>query len=207
LSERFERVVGTDLSPRAAGLAARLVGPATGPVLARAEDLPFPGDAAALVTSLDVLEHLDDDVAALVEFGRVAEPGGVLVLAVPAYEWAWSDHDDVLGHRRRYTAPRLRRVVEDAGLECLRVTYFHSWLAPIAFLLRKTPLRLLVQGDQEEASFVSPTINRLFVAITVAERRLIRRMSIPFGLSILLVARRPQSGAATAAAATSTARG
>lgn len=207
LAGRFDRVVGTDLSLLAAERAATLVGPAAGPVLATAESLPFPSGRAALLTSLDVLEHLADDVEALVELGRVVRPGGLLVLAVPAYEWAWSDHDVTLGHRRRYTATRLRRVAEDAGLECLRVTYFHSWLAPLAFLLRKTPLKLLVRGDQEEASFVSPAVNRVFVALTSLERRLLRVLPMPFGLSILLVARRPSSPAATAARATSPAPG
>lgn len=204
LAGRYRRVVGTDLSLLAAERAAGLVGPEAGPVLATAEHLPFPDGAAGLLTSLDVLEHLDDDVEALVELSRVVRPGGVLILAVPAYEWAWSDHDVTLGHRRRYTAPRLRRVAEDAGLECLRVTYFHSWLAPLAFLLRKTPLKLLVRGDQEEASFVSPSVNRVLVALTTLERRLLRLVPMPFGLSVLLVARRPPTaGAARARAATS----
>ena len=202
LAERFPHVVGTDLSPIAAERAATLVGPAAGPVLSSAEALPFPTGCAALLTSLDVLEHLDDDVAALIELARVVRPGGLLVLAVPAYEWAWSDHDLTLGHRRRYTAPRLRRVAEDAGLECVRVTYFHSWLAPVAFLLRKTPLKLLVRGDQEEASFVNPAVNRAFVALTTVERWLLRLVPMPFGLSVLLVARRAPTAAATAGAAT-----
>ncbi len=207
LATRFNRVVGTDLSLLAAERASTLVGPGAGPVLARAEALPFAAERAALLTSLDVLEHLDDDVWALHEFARVVRPGGLLILAVPAYEWAWSDHDDALGHRRRYTAPRLARVAQDAGLDCLRVTYFHSWLAPLAFLLRKTPLRLLVRGDQEEASYVGPGVNRLFRAVTALERGLIRLVPLPFGLSVLLVARRPPEGEATAAPATSGERG
>lgn len=207
LATRHPRVVGTDLSLLAAARAAAIVGREAGPVLARAEALPLRNGAATLLTSLDVLEHLDDDVAVLGELARVVRPGGVLVLAVPAYEWAWSDHDVALGHRRRYTAPRLRRVVEDAGLECVKVTYFHSWLAPIAFLVRKTPLRRLVRGDEEEASDVGPTVNRLFAALTTIERWVIRRVSVPFGLSVLLVARRPPAAAATAVPATSPARG
>ncbi|MCB1016206.1 MAG: glycosyltransferase [Acidimicrobiales bacterium] len=203
LAGRYARTVGTDLSLLAADRASRLVGPASGPVLARAEALPFRDASAALLTSLDVLEHLDDDVAALAELRRVVRDDGVLVLAVPAYEWAWSDHDVVLGHRRRYTVPRLRRVAEDAGLDCVRVTYFHSWLAPLAFLIRRTPLRHLVGDDQEEASDVGPAANRVLEALTAVERRIIRRAPMPFGLSVLLVARPRPGPGATAAPATS----
>lgn len=199
-------VVGTDISAQALGFAARRR-PRPAVLRSLATELPFPDACADALVSLEVLEHLDDDVAALEELARVVRPGGVLVLAVPAYEWAWSDHDVTLGHRRRYTAPRLRRVAEDAGLECVKVTYFHSWLAPIAFVLRKTPLRLLLRGDQEEASAVGPALNRAFTALTALERRVIRRATVPFGLSVLLVARRPAAAAATAGPATSPARG
>ena len=191
LTPRFRQVAGTDLSVRAARLAADAIGPGVGPVLAEAAQLPFPTGCAAMVTSLDVLEHIDDDAAALRELARVARPGGLLVLAVPAYQWAWSDHDVALGHRRRYTAGRLRGLAEEVGLDCLRVTYFHSWLVPLAFLLRRTPLRRLVRDDQEEASYVSPAVNRLFGWLTAFERVVIRAGRVPFGLSILLVARRP----------------
>lgn len=55
-----------------------------------------------IVVALDVLEHLDDDVAAARELRRVLKPGGLLLVTVPAYRWLWSDHDVALGHRRRY---------------------------------------------------------------------------------------------------------
>jgi SAM-dependent methyltransferase len=181
-------VVGTDLSPAALHLAA---GANAGSwATSRAEDLPFVDGRFRAVTSLDVIEHLDDDVAGLREYRRVVETGGLVIVAVPAYRWAWSDHDVALGHRRRYTSTSLRRSVEAAGLTVERVTYFHSWLVPPAVLLRRTPLRRLLKGSAEEASFVGPQVNAVLRGVSSIERGVLRRVDLPLGLSVLAVARK-----------------
>jgi 2-polyprenyl-3-methyl-5-hydroxy-6-metoxy-1,4-benzoquinol methylase len=157
-----------------------------------AEALPARHGAAAAVTLLDVLEHLDDDVAVLRELSRVVGPGGLLVVAVPAYQWAWSDHDVRLGHRRRYTRDQLREVAEAAGLDVRRCTHFHSWLMPIAAAVRRTPLRRLAgKGSAEEASMGRPWMNELLQRVTDVERTWLASYDLPVGLSILLVARAP----------------
>ena len=111
-----------------------------------------------------------------------------MVVTVPAYEWAWSDHDVMLSHKRRYTRRRLATAAERAGLHVERVTYFQSALVVPALLLRRTPLRRLLRGQAEEASFVNPVVNRILVLVTSLERAFLRRWNLPFGLSILLVA-------------------
>ncbi|HJR26851.1 MAG TPA: hypothetical protein VJ804_15340, partial [Acidimicrobiales bacterium] len=115
-------------------------------------------------------------------------------VAVPAYAWAWSDHDVRLGHRRRYSRRALVEAARAAGLDVLRVTYFHSWLVPFALLLRRTPLRRLLRGSAEEASYVGPGVNRFLARVTRFERFVLRRVDLPLGLSVLLVARRGPSG-------------
>jgi ubiquinone/menaquinone biosynthesis C-methylase UbiE len=162
---------------------------------ARAEHLPLRTDSASKLVSMDVIEHLDDEDAALREYRRIIAPGGTIVIAVPAYQWAWSAHDVALGHRRRYTAQRLETVIRRAGLSIERSDYYHSWLVPIAVILRKTPLRRLLGDDDtaEEASFVHPAVNRALLALTRAERWLARVINIPVGLSIMVVARAPRS--------------
>lgn len=190
----FSSVVGTDLSPYATALAAKAAPPRSHFLVTRAEELPFATARVATITSLDVIEHLDDDLGAVQEYARTVRSGGLVVLAVPAYQWAWSDHDVALGHRRRYLASEMRVLAEQAGLEVVRCTYFHSWLVPLAFVLRRTPARYLVKGPAEEASFVNKRVNRLLGAITDGERTISRLVDIPFGLSILLVARVPDCG-------------
>lgn len=161
-----------------------------------AEALPVRSGGAGAVTALDVLEHLDDDVLALRELARVTGPGGFVLVAVPAYAWAWSDHDVRLGHRRRYDRRQLVAVAEQAGLEVLRCTHFHAWLTPIAWLVRRTPVRRLAGGGSaEEVSFGNAWINRSLQLVTDVERTVLARRDVPVGLSILLVARVPTGSA------------
>src|ERR1051325_1458610 len=112
---------GVDVSPealsfwRARGLANVRQG--------AAEKLPFADESFDLVTGLDVVEHLDDDVAGLKEMHRVLKPGGHPLLFVPAFMFLWGVQDDISNHRRRYTKQGLRRVVEQAGFAVERLPY------------------------------------------------------------------------------------
>jgi ubiquinone/menaquinone biosynthesis C-methylase UbiE len=186
LGSRFDAAGGSELDPQALALA-RSAG--TPLVRATAEHLPFRSASCDVTTCLDVVEHLDDDVAGLRELARVTGAGGLVVVAVPAYRWAWSPHDERLGHRRRYTRRQLSEAMEAAGLEVVQRTYFHSWLVPPALLLRKTPVRRLLSGAPEEASFVGPRVNALLTRVVAAERAALRRRDLPFGLSVFAVAR------------------
>lgn len=185
--------VGTELDPGALSLAGRLE-PRPAMVRAVAEALPVRSASAAAVTALDLIEHLDDDVAGLQEMARVAGPEGLVVVAVPAYRWAWSSHDERLGHRRRYDRGMLLGAAHRAGLQPLRCTHFHSWLVPAALAVRKTPLGRLQRGSSEEASMGSPLVNRLLQRVTAFERGWLARRQLGLGLSILLVARPRQPG-------------
>ena len=162
--------------------------------VASAERLPVGDDAVRCVASLDVLEHLPDDVGALREYARAVEPGGTMLLMVPAYQWLFSDHDRWAGHQRRYSAKRLVAAVEAAGLRVERSTYLFSFLVPPAVLLRRTPLRRWLGRTDEETSSVSPLLNRLFGTAGRVERWAARRVRVPFGLSVLVVATVPPAG-------------
>ena len=141
-----------------------------------------------MVVSLEVIEHVDSDLAALHEYRRVLRPGGTLLVTVPAYESLWSSHDDWAGHRRRYGAGQLARTVARAGFEVERTSYYFSFLVPPAYAVRRTPLRRLV-GDADEETSGSPLVSRLMTAAARAERAVMRRAGrLPFGLSVLALA-------------------
>jgi predicted unusual protein kinase regulating ubiquinone biosynthesis (AarF/ABC1/UbiB family)/SAM-dependent methyltransferase len=182
--------IGTDLSAHALEYA---IGRRPRPRVLRAlaEHLPFADRSAGLLVSMDVIEHVDDDVVALEEYVRVCEPGATVLVTVPAYEWLWSEHDDWAAHRRRYTARRLRQAAVDAGMIVESCSYYYSFLLPAAALLRRTPLRRLSADTAEEASSFHPVVDRLLASMATFERGVLRRWRIPFGLSIVLVARTP----------------
>src|SRR5437667_5666182 len=97
-----------------------------------AEHLPYEDGSFDLVTALDVVEHLDDDVAGLQEMRRVLRPGGYAFLFVPAFMFLWGVQDDISHHRRRYTLKGIERVVREAGFEIERATYANlTFFVPI----------------------------------------------------------------------------
>lgn len=183
-------VFGADPSPDAIGFAATGGGAGAALAVARAECLPLAGGSLSALVSMDVVEHIADEDAVLREYERVLAPGGVMLLQVPAYQWLWSSHDELVGHVRRYTASRLERAVRRAGFTVERLTYFHAWLLPLAALIRRTPLQRLISDSGESASYVNPAVNAILSALCRIEAALLRVTRLPFGVSVLLVARK-----------------
>jgi SAM-dependent methyltransferase len=105
------------------------------------EEIPFGDESFDLIAATDVIEHIAAEDRALKELRRVASPQGVMVLTVPAYMWLWTQEDDNLHHKRRYTRSRLRQAVELAGWEPRIATYFNSLLLPPIALARRLPQR------------------------------------------------------------------
>jgi SAM-dependent methyltransferase len=152
------------------------------------EAIPLEAGAWDAVCLFDVLEHVDDEAGALAACRRLLGPRGRLFVTVPAYRWLWSRHDELLGHRRRYTARRLRGAVEAAGLAVERLTYFNTLLAPAVMAVRLARAALRRPGHDLDRP--AAPVNRALAACFAAEARLLRWMSPPFGISLLLVARR-----------------
>jgi SAM-dependent methyltransferase len=96
----------------------------------------LPDGIATVVTLLDVLEHLDDDAAALREMRRLVRPGGLLVLTVPALRWLWSDWDVALHHRRRYQRADLLRLLQACDARVLHCAYINTAALPSVALVR-----------------------------------------------------------------------
>jgi SAM-dependent methyltransferase len=187
---RLGSVTGVELSETSVALARqRDAGEViSGSVL----DMPFADDSFDLAVSLDVIEHLEDDLAALRELRRTVAPGGALLVTVPAYQWLWSGHDEINHHHRRYTRRTLQRVAEQAGWTQVRTTYFNSLLLPIAIVLRV--LDRVNRAKTTETSldlWIPPApVNWLLERPLALEAALVGRGGrIPAGLSLLAVFR------------------
>ena len=89
----------------------------------------------------DVLEHIPDEQGILRAIHARMAPGGRLYIAVPAYQWLWSQEDDLAGHFRRYTGRTLRRAMESAGFRVEFQTDPFAPLPPPIFAIRSIPYR------------------------------------------------------------------
>ena len=148
--------------------------------------IPYESDRFDLV---DVLEHVDDDVGSLKAIARSLKRDGRLLLTVPAYTFLWSAHDVSHHHRRRYDRRRLASVARAAGLEPLYVSHFNSWLFPLVAAVRF--LKKMLGRSESADDGMPPTIaNKLLRTIFASERLVVPRWPLPFGVSLLLVARR-----------------
>jgi SAM-dependent methyltransferase len=154
-------------------------------------EMPFEADSFDLAASLDVIEHLEDDLTALRELRRVVAPGGSLLVTVPAYQWLWSGHDEINHHFRRYTRRSLQRAGEEAGWQQVRTTYFNSLLLPAAILLRVLDRFSRKTTESSLDLWVPPEpMNWLLERPLQLEAALIGRGGrIPAGLSLLAVFR------------------
>jgi SAM-dependent methyltransferase len=154
--------------------------------------LPFGDGSFDLVTTLDVLEHIEDDVAALAELRRVLRPDGLLLIAVPAFMFLWGKQDEVSHHHRRYTAPGVRRALAEAGFVVGRTSYFNTILFPPAAAVRLGRRLLRRPGSAQSDFELGPAaLNRVLGAVFGAEAEIVARHDLPFGVSLLALARRP----------------
>ena len=109
-----------------------------GDVICRSLDDPrIPRGGYSLLVAMDVLEHLDDDSGALREWASRLLPGGLVFITVPAFPVLWSYHDEILGHKRRYTKGTLIQIARQAGLESVKVSYSFSFLFLPVLLIRR----------------------------------------------------------------------
>jgi SAM-dependent methyltransferase len=152
------------------------------------EHLPYETNSFELVTALDVIEHLDDDIAGLRETRRVLRADGRLLVFVPAFMFLWGVQDDVSNHRRRYTLPQLLSAVESAGFSIEWSSYANiSFFLPV--LLVRSVMRWFGLSAATEYGINIPLLNGPFSRLFAAERFVLKRGKLPFGVSAVCIAR------------------
>lgn len=154
---------------------------------------------------LDVIEHIEDDLAALQALRAKLKPGGWLVVTVPAYAVLWSEHDEINHHQRRYRRRPLVRLIQATGLRIHYSSYFNSWLFPAVAAVRllqrfRAPAESNRAAPPAEPQPIStdlalpaPWLNRLLYHLFASERWLMGRGGLPFGVSIVAIAQAPPS--------------
>lgn len=189
----FGEVTGVDLYPQALEFSRKR----NVERLARASvvDLPFASSSFDLVTSFDVLYErgVSDELSALREFSRVLRGSGKVLLRLPAYDWLRGRHDIRVHTRRRYTAQLVRRLLSECGFVVEHLSYANMFLFPLA-VLKRLGERFFRTGEEDsDLSMDTGLMNGLFESILASEAGLVSRMSLPYGLSVIAVARKSKT--------------
>jgi SAM-dependent methyltransferase len=150
------------------------------------DEIPFDDHSADLICMFDVLEHIEQDTETLIAIKRLLAKDGRILVTVPAYQWLWSAHDEFLHHKRRYSANQLRQIILAAGLLPVKISYFNTILFPLAAIVR---LKDKLFGNISATGTSVPTsfINKFLSVSFSAERFLLERFNLPFGVSLLCV--------------------
>ncbi len=151
-------------------------------------DLPLEDQKFDLVCMFDVLEHIDDDAGALAAARAHLAPGGTLLITVPAYKALFGPHDEEMHHKRRYERAELRDLLRAAGFKIDKLSFINTGLLPLAWALRQLD-RLLHRQHPTGTAMPAAPLNMLFTGIFGAEASLLPHIDLPFGLSLLALAR------------------
>jgi SAM-dependent methyltransferase len=181
------RLVGVELYAEGLEIARRRL-PGAEIVERDARELGY-RDEFDVVGAFDVIEHVDEDVQVLREMARAVRPGGGVLVLVPQHPWLWSEHDEIVEHRRRYTRSELVAKVESVGVDVVRLTSFVSTLLP--FMAASRIVDRVRRSTDPIANLDPGRLNGVFERVLDGERRLIEcGVSLPFGGSLMLVGRR-----------------
>ena len=183
---------GFDLTPAGLAYARR-----AGLPLARADmaAIPFQSSRFDLVTSFDVLQYVRDDAAVMTEIARVIKPGGGLVVTAAALDLLRGGHAGTWPEVRRYTTGRMRSIVEGAGLKIRHLTYLFATLLPAMLAVRlagRAGKAGRAGGDDWEMRVPAAPINATLTGMLAMEAALSRRIPMPAGSSVLVVAEKPR---------------
>lgn len=185
---RFGQLLAVEPEPMAAEIAQKRGGVEV--VIDSLPDLAVIGDGRFdLILLCDVLEHVDREQESIRRLTQLLRPGGILVVTVPAFQFLWGYHDELHHHRRRYRRPDLVRKISAEGLRVEYAGYFNSILflpAAAVRLLDRWSSRRGKTGLQIPAN----PVNRIMTWLFALERHWVGRLAVPFGLSLLAVARR-----------------
>lgn len=152
-------------------------------------NIPYSPESFSLITALDVIEHVDDDLATLIAIRERLKPEGQAVITVPACMFLWSEHDVLNEHKRRYSLLELKAKLHEAGFTIEKISYFNSLLFPLIVAARFIN-QVLGRKGANEVALPSAPLNFILEKIFGFERFILRFLNFPIGVSVIAVVRK-----------------
>ncbi len=153
--------------------------------------LPFQANSFDEIYALDMLEHLEDDLAGTKDIYNALKPKtGFSILTVPAYQFMWSHMDTIAHHYRRYTYTNFKKLLLDAGFKIEKLSYFNSFLFPLALIFKLLEKKPKKNDDESFLPTLHPLINTTFKEIYAFEKHFLNTIKFPFGVSLIAVVKK-----------------
>jgi SAM-dependent methyltransferase len=189
--EGYGQVTAFDFYPKAAQMA--LTRRRGRILVASIDSIPFEDNSFDLVTAFDVVCQLPSprDETALQELTRVLKPGGTLLVRVPAFQALHGSHDVTLHTQHRYTTGEMAAKMRKAGLRPLQATYANTFLFPVALVRRLLAKFTHKSASESDVRAVPGPLNVALESVLNVESEILARTSLPFGLSVIALARKP----------------
>lgn len=161
-------------------------------IQASVTDLPFESNSFDMVCAFDVIEHVEDDTRAILELERVLKPEGLMVITVPANMSLWSEHDLINHHFRRYEKKGLSMLLSGTKMKNLYLSYYNTLLFPAIKIARwLNTFKTKEEKPKSDFDIHTPTwLNNILGFIFSLEIPLLKKIKFPFGVSLILLARR-----------------
>jgi len=179
----FKNVIGMDISKNALLLSSKRR--IKNLFLGDAKRISISNNSVDVVLSLDLIEHIKDDNIVISEIHRILRKNGTLILSVPAFNFLWSKHDDLLHHKRRYNKSQIHCLLTKNGFKVEKISYWNFFLFPLISIYK-----LLNVGGGSDIKKTRNIINIILSFILSVECFLIKYLNLPFGISIIAVAKR-----------------
>lgn len=162
---------------------------------ATATRIPIKTESVDCVTSFGVIEHIDEQDDVLSELFRVCKPGAKAILMTSAFKLLWSYHDEIVGHKRRYSINELKDSVKQAGFIVNRISYINAFIFPAVLVIRLLQRLINFRPKNYEKIndlFVVPKpINIFLKGILALESLIVPFINLPFGVNIIAVIQKP----------------
>jgi SAM-dependent methyltransferase len=185
----YGRVVGFDLSAEALRFSRQRGHPRL--TQASVVQLPFADREFDLIVSFDVICEVGvDDAVALHEFSRVLKPGGHLLIRLPAFRWMSGQHDVAVNVSHRYTRPEIEQQLKRTNLAPVKTSYANTFLFPIALAKRWSERFRAGRQTGSDLTLDPGPFNGVLRGILSAEAPLVRSLGLPFGLTVVALARK-----------------